>query len=448
MTTAIYPARVSTRVTPRAAPRAVFQLFCVLFAGTSLAAYNVGPVPLPWLAAAGFIALGAALVLGTNRVRLIPGGGAFFLFLAWTVFVQTLNAGRFGALLPSGASLPYVPFVLVRYMNLFAFAATLYLTYWLLTEGKGADLIRWIVRIGFVIALVSIYIYIAQQFGLPEPARTRAGTAGAAQVLFFGYRRALGTFREPSHLAEWLLLPLFLSFAVRGPRARLHSATIGAALLLTVSLGGIASCVGGVMGGLVLSNPLKPRNLRLLVLITLGFALLLFVAQITSVGISGQSVYSILNVRTLEILEGGVGSSDRAYIAEFVHSFPPPLLGYGLGNANIFVASKLGIDLVVSFLSLYVNVAYSSGIIGLLLLSFFMIQPIVRNAISDGGRKIRRPVPILMCYVAYLLVFAAGPEELSIAFAIIAAFLLYDGSIEEGVTAPPRVSLVQLSAPE
>lgn len=448
MASAIYPTRVSTRVTSRAAPRGVLQLFCVLFAGTGLAAYNVGPVPIPWLAEAGFIALGGALVLGTNRVRLIPGGGAFFLFLAWTMFVQTLNAGRFGALIPSGATLPYVPYVLVRYMNIFAFSAVLYLTYWLLTEGKGVDLIRWIVRIGFVIALAAIYIYIAQQVGLPEPPRTRAGTAGAAQVLFFGYRRALGTFREPSHLAEWLMLPLFLSFAVRGRLARLHSATIGAALLLTVSLGGIGSFVGGIVGGLVLSNPLKPRNLRLLILIVLGFGVLLFLAQIMSVGIGGQSVYSVLNVRTLEILEGGVGNSDRAYIAEFIKSFPPPILGYGLGNANIFVASKLGIDLIVSFLSLYVSIAYSSGMIGLLLLSFFMIQPIVRNAIADAGRKIRRPVSILMCYVAYLLVFAAGPEELSVAFAIIAAFLLYDGSLEEGVISPPRVSLVQLSVPD
>lgn len=443
MTTALYP-QISTRATPRAAPQGVLQLFAALFACTGLAAYNIGPVPLPWLAEAGFVALAAALVLFTNRVRLVPGGGALFLFVAWTLFVQTLNAGRFGALLPRGATLSYTSFVLVRYLNVLAFAAVLYLTYWLLTEGKGPELMRWIARIGVAIALAGIYIYIAQQYGLPEPPRTRVGTAGAAQVLFFGYRRALGTFREPSHLAEWLVLPLFLSFAIPRRLARLSSIIIGTALLLTVSLGGIASCVGGVLGGLLLSNPFKPRNFKLLIAIALGLGLLLYAAQMTSVGLTGQSVYSVLNVRTLEILEGGVGNSNRAYIADFVDSFPPPVLGYGLGNANIYVASKLGIDLIVSFLSLYVNVAYSSGIIGLLLLSIFMAQPIIRNAIVSTDRKKRRPIAILMGYVAYLFVFAAGPEELSVAFAVIAAFLLYDGSLEARDTKAHNVALVQL----
>jgi hypothetical protein len=421
------------------------QLFAALFACTGLAAYNFGPVPFPWLAEVGFVALAAALILFTNRVRLVPGGGAFFLFVAWTLFVQTLNAGRFNALMPRGATLSYPSFVLARYLNILAFAGVLYVAYWLLTEGKGPELVRWIVRIGVAIAIAAIYIYVAQQFGLPEPPRTRVGTAGAAQVLFFGYRRALGTFREPSHLAEWLLLPLFLSFALRGRRARLSSVVIGGALLLTVSLGGIASCIGGILGGLLLSNPFRPRNFRLLVLIALGLGVLLFAAQMTSVGITGQSVYSVLNLRTLEILEGGVGNSNRAYIADFVNAFPPPVLGYGLGNANIFVASKLGIDLIVSFLSLYVNVAYSSGMIGLLLLSLFMVQPIIRNAIMSADRTKRRPIAIIMGYVAYLLVFAAGPEELSVAFAVIAAFLVYDGSLEEGEASAQPVSLVRLS---
>src|SRR5687768_436972 len=163
MATALYHAETSTRATPRAAPRGVLQLFAVLFAFTGLAAYNFGPAPFPWLAAAGFVALAGALVLFTNRVRLVPGSTALFLFFAWTLFVQTLNAGSFGALLPSGATLSYASFVLVRYLNILAFAAVLYLTYWLLTEGKGTELMRWIVRIGVVVALAAIYIYIAQQ---------------------------------------------------------------------------------------------------------------------------------------------------------------------------------------------------------------------------------------------------------------------------------------------
>jgi hypothetical protein len=79
------------------------------------------------------------------------------------------------------------------------------------------------------------------------------------------------------------------------------------------------------------------------------------------------------------------------------------------------------------------------------LLSVFMVQPIIRNAIVSSDKKKRRPVAILMGYVAYLFVFAAGPEELSVAFAVIAAFLVYYGSLEQGEAAASGVALVQLT---
>ncbi|HJP60778.1 MAG TPA: hypothetical protein VJ865_12295, partial [Gemmatimonadaceae bacterium] len=286
----------------------------------------------------------------------------------------------------------------------------------------------WIVRIGVIIAGLAIYIYVAQQYGLWEPPRTRIGTAGAAQVLFFGYRRALGTFREPSHLAEWLVLPFFLSFVLKGRASRFSGLVIGLALLLTVSLGGIGSAVAGMVGGLMLNNPLHPKNIKRIVIVAVALGLLLLAAKFTSIGLNGQSVYTMLNVRTLDILEGGIGNSDRAYIADFISRYPPPVVGYGLGNANILAASKMGIDLIVSFLSLYVNVMYSSGLIGLGLLAVFLVQPIVRRGLYAVGAAGERSIAVLMGYVAYLFLFAAGAEELSISFAIITAFMLYDAS--------------------
>ncbi|HJQ11892.1 MAG TPA: hypothetical protein VJ840_12765 [Gemmatimonadaceae bacterium] len=425
---------------PRAALASILQLFLICFALTGLAAYSFAGVPLPWVGFSGFAVLAAGLILSTNRIRLVPGNGVLFLFVAWTLFAQVLNAGRFGVLMPRSATLSYTLYVAVRYLDVLSFAGALYVCYWLLTEGAGEELVRWIVRIGAIVAALAIYIYIAQQYGLWEPARTRIGTAGAAQVLFFGYRRALGTFREPSHLAEWLVLPFFLSFVLKDRASRISGLVIGLALLLTVSLGGIGSAVAGMIGGLILNNPLRPKNLKRIAVVGIALGVLIVAAKSTSIGLGGQSVYTMLNVRTLDILEGGIGNSNRAYIADFVSNFPPPVIGYGLGNANIFAASKMGIDLIVSFLSLYVNVMYSSGIVGFGLLALFLAQPIFRRALYAAGSSGDRSIAVLMGYVAYLFLFAAGAEELSISFAIITAFMLYDASTGHRATEGEKVA--------
>jgi hypothetical protein len=438
MTTALFAPSAQTRGESRAALTAVLNIFAALFAMTALAAYNVGPVPVPWVAQTALIGLAVLLILSTNRVRVVPGGSVLFHFLAWTLFVQVLNAGRFGAAMPNGATSSHLVFVLLRYLNLCSFVAALYVAYWLLTEGLSQELTSWVVRIGVIASVAAIYIYVAQQYGLPEPARTRMGTDGGIQTVFFGYRRALGTFREPSHLAEWLLLPFFLSMLEKGLPARISSMLIGLALLLTVSLGGIASCLAGIVGGFVLNNPLKPRHLKSIIIAGIVLGVILLLAQVTTTGGDDRSVYSILNLRTLDLVQGGAEKSNRAYIADLVEKFPPPAMGYGLGNANIFAAGRLGVDMIVSFLSLYINVAYSSGLIGLVLLSLFLVQPILRRGLSALWSDSVQPVAILMGYIAYLFVFAAGPEELSIQFAIMTAFLLYNG--RDGRVRPSQVS--------
>ena len=440
MTAAVFPTSAE-RAVPRAALASVLQLFLLCFALTGLAAYSFHGVPLPWIGFSGFAVLAAGLILSTNRIRLVPGNGVLFLFVAWTLFAQVLNAGRFGALLPRSATLSYTLYVAVRYLDVLSFAGALYVCYWLLTEGAGQELVRWIVRIGAIVAALAIYIYVAQQYGLWEPPRTRIGTAGAAQVLFFGYRRAIGTFREPSHLAEWLVLPFFLTFVLKDRFSRLSGLVIGVALLLTVSLGGIGSAVAGMIGGLILNNPLRPKNMKRIAVVAIALGVLIVAAKSTSIGLGGQSVYTMLNVRTLDILEGGIGNSNRAYIADFVANFPPPVIGYGLGNSNIFAASKMGIDLIVSFLSLYVNVMYSSGLIGLGLLAVFLAQPIFRRALYAVNATGEQSIAVLMAYVAYLFLFAAGAEELSISFAVITAFMIFDAGkgqrAEDGDPARP-----------
>ena len=411
-------------------------VFVTLFLGTGLAAYSIGPIPIQWLAQAWFIVLAAALILGLKRVRIVPGWLVLVMFIGWGLVVNALNLGRFAAEMPALASLPYELFIIARYINLLSFTAVLYLTFWLLTQGYSKSLTNWIVLIGVLVSLAALYIYIANIYGLPEPHRSRLGTGGGEQATtfsygYFFYNRALGTFREPSHLAEWLLLPLFFSLTRSDKAARVSTFIIGSTLLLTVSLGGIISFVIGIVAAILINNPLRMRNLKRLIGITVALSILAVGLQLVSIGIGGEvlNIYSLVIFRILEFLEGGVAASNIGFVYEFLAENPFPLLGYGLGNANIFFSNVTGNDLVVSYLSLYINVLFSTGIVGFGLLLFFLLRPIIQVAGKKGRGEFGQSPVFLMTYLAYLVFFGVRAEELSVTFAISAAYLTYQGAL-------------------
>ena len=410
--------------------------FVALFLCTGLGAYSIWSVPFVWIAQAGEVALAAALIIGLNRVRNVPGGLVFIVFIAWALIVNILNAECFASMMPAMATLPYGLFIIVRYVNLLAFAAVFYLTFWLMTQGYSEFLVKGIVGVGTLVSLAALYIYIAQIYGLPEPSRTRMGTGGGEQATTFSlgsffYTRALGTFREPSHLAEWLVLPLFFSLARSNRAARVGTFLIGTTLLLTVSLTGILSAMVGGVAAILISNPLRLENLKRLVGVAAVLSVLAIGLQIVSVNAADEehSITSIVSLRTLEILEGGLGSSNRGHTYEFIADNPFPLVGYGLGNANIFISNAFGSDLVMSYLSLYINTLYSTGIVGLGLLLVFLVSPIIRNLAKRESAKLRHSPVFLMTYLAYLVSFGVNVDELSVPFAISAAFLAHQGAL-------------------
>ena len=236
-------------------------------------------------------------------------------------------------------------------------------------------------------------------------------------------------------MAEWLLLPLFFSLTRSGKAARVGTFLIGLTLLLTVSLGGIISFVVGVVVAILISNPLRMKNLKQLVGITVVLSILAVGLQLVSIGVGGEAlnIYSIISLRILEFLEGGVEASNIGFVYEFIADNPLPLLGYGLGNANIFLSNVTENDSVVSYLSLYINVLYSTGVMGFGLLLFFLLRPIIRAVAKKGHSEFSQPSVFLMSYLAYLVFFGVHAEELSVPFAISAAYLTYQGTIEYGL---------------
>ncbi len=405
--------------------------FVGLFFLTAAGAYSVASIPVPWMASAGMVCLALGIIGYTDRIRIVPGLAVLMLFTVWTVMMTAVYAADFTGMMPAKASLPYWVFVAIRYVNILAFASALYTSYWLLSEGEGPRLIRGLVLCGVVIAVFSLYIYLAHVFNWPEPPRTREGTSGLAQATVFSgesgfYHRATGTFREPAHMAEWLILPFFLSFSMQGRERKIFVAVIGLAIVLTMSLTGIFSIVAGALMGLFLTRPFSKRTYKLLAgaVILLGLAYLLFAKVSVGLGVQSSSLAEILARRIGATFTGGLGKSNRSYIYDFVRENPFPALGIGIGNGNLLASSILGNPSVVAFLSLYIFTLYSAGYPGLLMLIVFLLQPIAK--FMFGFRKyLRTPPVVLMAYIAYMVAAGVGSEELTAWFGVAAGLLTF-----------------------
>jgi hypothetical protein len=408
----------------------VRQWFLVLFFMTGLAAYTVAGIPISWIAQAGIIALAAGVIFFTDRIRIVPGTVFLMLFFVWAVFVTTVHLDEFSGSMPPLVTMPYWAYVTFRYLNFLSFAAAMYLTHWLVGEGEGERVLRGIIFAAVIICVISIYIYFAHIFNLPEPPRNRAGTSGAKQATTFSsegfaYSRATGTFREPSGLAEWLILPFFLSFTFRAKADKIRSAIITITMILTVSMIGFFSVTSGAMLGFILTRPFSKRTYKLVGSAIVISAILFFLLSRITIGVLGDksvSLATILGNRVLLTLVGGVGNSNRSYVYDFIKENPWPALGMGFGNGNLNFSMVTNNDSIVAFLSLYVFTLYSVGYPGMALLGMFLLRPIVQYVAAF--RKTVKATPlILMAYLGYLVSAAVGAEELSPWFGIAAGLI-------------------------
>lgn len=407
--------------------------FVGFFFMTGISAYSAGPIPVPWLAQAGMIALAVGVVLYLGKIRPVPGAWLLLMLIAWAVLSTAMNGGEYAMSMPIKATLPYWAYVAIRYVNVFSFLAAVYLTYWLCTEGEGSRLLKWIVLSALIICAISLYIYLAHIYGWPEPPRNRGGTGGAGQATSFSsgsfaYPRATGTFREPSGLADWMILPFFLAFRFAGRRRKLYAGLILFTILLTVSMTGVFSVVVGSLLALLITKPLSKRTYKIVGIAVLILAVILLALSRITVGLFGSektNLAIILAGRAITTVTGGVKGSNRGYVYDFAAEHPPTFVGIGMGNANILAAEATSNESVVSLLSLYLFTLYSTGVPGLIMLLSFLVRPIIRYV-----REIRRvdawPV-VLMAYVAYLVSGAVGSEELTPYFGVAAGLLIAEG---------------------
>lgn len=429
------------RLTEVSYDRAGVAVFTALFAGTALAAYAVGPIPIQWLVQLTAIGVAGFLILG-RRLPPVPGLGPFPWLLGWAAVVTLGNAmlRDYPALMPELATSPYPVYVALRFMNLLSFAGAAALTYWVVRRGHREVMLRRIVWIGGATALMGIYIYFAQVNGWWEPGRTRVGTTGGAQTTVFAYafHRAMGTFREPSHFAEWLVMPFLLSFTYRGRGRIVFIGVMAGALLLTGSLTGIAGVVGGLGGAVVLGNPFRPKRLKMVASLVLAgvLGLVAFNALVVGKGDNPTNVIQVFSDRIAPILEGGMGESNRGFVFEYTASKPVPLVGAGMGNGNLIFTSETGSPSISSLLSLYINTWFSLGIPGVALVVLLVGLPVLKLARQRRYRTQPELMPLMAAYLGWLLMFTVHSEELTLTFGILFGLMAWEGSRRLPETVP------------
>jgi hypothetical protein len=449
---------------PASAVGLIGVAFAGLVLGSGLDAYAIGPVPIPWLVLAGALTLAGLLAVWSGRVTRVPGDVPLLLFLGWSAVVGLGNLivhDAHARAMPSIASTPHGVFIILRVLEYIVFLAVAQVTFWLLLQGRLKLILRSLSVAGTVLAIAALYMYVAPLYGLPEPPRTRLGTGGVpGQIVEFTYafHRALGTFREPSHLAEWLVVPLFASIALKGRWLNFQTVVMAWALLLSGSLTGII----GAVGGLLIATAMRIRSLTVLMplakfMLVLAAALVLFDLMVRGYGDGmEQGIISVLVDRIQPILfGGGMTETNRGFVYDYMAENAPLAFGAGLGNSNIQLSEALGRDVMSTFLSHYFNVLYALGPIGLVLLCLVLAAPIV--AAVRLREESEHLILFLAAYVGWLIMFAVHAESMAFMFAVAYVLLLHAATpgasrpadapvMTPGVSAASGLSLARLGA--
>jgi hypothetical protein len=408
-----------------------YRMLVVTLVLHALAAYAIGPVPFPWLAQ--LMAMWMFLWVGfKSGLRIAPGMILFSFFFIYALLVTSYQTiiGEYYRFMPPKATTPYLMYIALRFMTMASFGSLVFVTFWFLVRGWKPQIINLMTNLCLFISLAALYIYIAQIYGLPEPPRTRLGTGGGEQSIKFTYafHRALGTFREPSHLAEWLVLPLFMSFASRGWKSYAARGCGVLALLLSGSLTGIGAILGGMAAGFIFMMPFMSMAvvktvMRMVIIGAIGVSS--FSLFVSSKDSKGTDLVEVLSKRVEPLKEKGIGQSNRNYVYSYLEHTEILWFGTGMGNSNLQFTQATGLDATASFLNLFVNIELSLGYIGLALFIIFLVTPFFILFANRGYQFEPDHFMVLASFFGWLIVFFAHSEELSFHFAIIYALLLH-----------------------
>jgi hypothetical protein len=423
----VYSTGLNSAAPPRVLGVTLF-LFSLGAFLTVLEAYSLFSIPLTWFSAIIYIVAAIVPLLSTGRLTVPRGTSLLFLYLFWSLLALSLYlATNEPPAMPARTTTPYPVYLILRFLFVIVFIAVVTTSYWMVRRGALEQVIRVHAGLLAFVSISALYIYAAQIAGFWEPPRNRMGTGGqdflSEGVHFtYAFHRALGTFREPSHLAEWLaamvvfLLPVMASY-IRTLYWWLIVFLALVAITLTGSLLGAICLASGLLTLLILQ-----KGLRLLASIAGLFLLMLAIVLVVNSALE-IDVLGTLAPRFVEMIAGGVGATNRAYVYDYLEQVPLTFMGYGLGTGPLLFASALGSDFIVPFLNLFISVAHDAGLVGVVCIVIYFSLPFIfafRYGISSNPLV----AGCLASHVSWIFAYLGRSPELSPAHAVPVGILM------------------------
>lgn len=381
-------------------------------------AYSLFGVPVPWLAAPLLVSylLVTGPVLLERRLWsvLLP-----LVILAGLAIVTTVHTWPASTLMPALATTNYLGFLVSRYAALAVYIVGI-IVFCRFTARRGElALCNLLIWIGLIVSGYAFFTYAAQLIGFWEIPRTRMGTGGqdfTVEAIEFQYafHRALGSFREPSHLAEWLIVPTVAALGVKSRRAVISQLIMLSAIVLSGSFMAVIALAGAwlALGFIGLCGAKSTWRAMLGASVSAAIVVYLIDAAL------GLGFIRTIESRIAEALIFGVEGTNRNYIYRYVSENPLPAFGYGLGNASLKLTDALGVDLISSHLSLYLHYLYALGVLGVALLAWHFGVPLVL-AVRFGLRNLSFAAQALVAgHAAWLLMYAGHSEEPALMHAV------------------------------
>lgn len=392
---------------------------------SGLGGYNIGPIPVQWLAPI-LPALSLLPFLMARRLILPIEIWPFILLLVWSCLVTLYQLYSF-----EGASLDTYKFVALRISKIVFFIGIVVSLINLDAEHREIFL-NGAILTGVIFSLYGFYCYFAHLNGWPEIPRTRPGTYEGPQSVLFTYpfHRLMGPFQEPSMFADWMLVPLMLAFRqLKTQPKRPWAGIILGAVMLTGSLAAALALSIGVL--LIIAIWLIKRDKAgwqpVMINVLIGIAIFCFLVRgyehSNGYRIDNTAEYSpfglvwlFISDRLGGLITAGEAGTNRAGSIGLAQLLGISWIGHGLGIAHIKVQAVIDGNLPVSFLSLYLFYLVSTGIIGLCILLMSLLFPLFRMIIS--WKLLKKEAWLFSLYVSCCVMFSGVMEELTYTFAV------------------------------
>ena len=394
-----------------------------------------GPFNLPFISSALSILVSFLILPSLYKNKLVfkilfPTS----IILILSIISNLFEWGKYNYILNDIYPSPYYIYLFLRYVSFLSFFAIFIIIFRVCNKSNFEKLANFLITLSFFVSLYAIYLYVGNFLDFPNIIpRNRSGTAGfgSFQSLTFtyGFHRAIGTFREPSLFAQWLIFPLLLSFSNFKIKLRnLKKFILSITFLLTGSLAGILSLFISLISYFSLEFILIRRfyffklyKSKLL----LAFLFIIFLVFINQ--FFDMNYWETLYERIEPLIKYGITSTNRGYIYSGESIVNPSLFGLGLGNYQILAAEKTGMKTLYSSLSIYISYFNSFGFFGFTIFLGILAYPIYMflKIISNKKNYNKRLIRILMIsYISTLVIASINCEEISIMISLPYSFLI------------------------